>query len=235
MKTKQIYYKDQYKKKLKAKILSVLKSGNYHNIILDQTIFFPEGGGQPNDRGYIKKDGDSIKIDFVRIMNDEIVHQTKEPIDLKAGDDVNLEIDWNWRHKYMRIHTAGHLLHDILTTKYKNLTPLKGGHGKKAYLEYRGKISPEEKDKIESNANSILAKNLKVVSKETTHEALSKMCQYLPPNLPKDKPLRMIKIGDYSAMPDGGVHVKFTKEIGKIWIANITNTEDETNIRYGVA
>ena len=117
----------------------------------------------------------------------------------------------------------------------KDLTPLRGGHGKKAFIEYKGEIDPAIKDKLEIGVNSILQQDLEIVSKFVTYEELVKQSQFLPPHLPKNKPLRTLKIGSFPAMPDGGVQVKNTKEIGKIWIANITVQNGITNIRYGVA
>jgi Ser-tRNA(Ala) deacylase AlaX len=234
MKTKQIYYQNPNKKELACKILSIEPKGNLSNIILDQTIFYPEGGGQPSDRGMLEGKQGSAKIKFVRLIEGEIIHQAQIQGNLKKGDNVKTTLDWNWRYKYMRIHTGGHLLHDVLMTMYKDLIPLRGSHGKKAFLEYKGEISSENKESIESEVNKVLQENLEVVTKATTFEKLEKECKFLPPNLPKNKPPRMIKIGDYSAMPDGGIHVKLTKEIGRIWIANITNNDGKTNIRYGV-
>lgn len=229
MKTKQIYYKDEYKKELKCKVLSVEPKGNLLNVILDQTIFYPEGGGQPSDRGFLNEE----KVRYVRISDGEIIHQVDG--ELKVGQIVQAKLDWNWRHKYMRIHTAGHLFHDVLMTMVKELVPRRGSHGKKAFLEYQGKIDVSKKEEVEQKVNEVLQQDLPVVTKESTYAELEKECKFLPPNLPRDKPLRMIKIGDYPAMPDGGVHVKSTREIGKIWIANITSQEDKVNIRYGVA
>lgn len=76
MQTKQIYYQDPYKTELECKVLFVESSGNLFNVILDQTIFYPEGGGQPSDRGTL---GD-VKVEYVRIINGEIIHQVKGEI-----------------------------------------------------------------------------------------------------------------------------------------------------------
>ncbi|MBU0569556.1 alanyl-tRNA editing protein, partial [Patescibacteria group bacterium] len=199
MKIKQIYYENPNKKELGCKILSIKQKDNLFNIILDQTIFYPEGGGQPSDRGTLEGKQGSAKIKFIRLIDGEIVHQAQIQGDLKKGDNVKTTLDWNWRYKHMRIHTGGHLLHDVLMTTYKNLIPLRGSHGKKAYLEYEGKISPKDKVNIESKVNKALQENLEIVTKATTFEKLEKECKFLPPNLPKNKPLRMIKIGKYSA------------------------------------
>jgi len=229
VKTKQIYYQDPYKKELQCKVLSIEPKGNLLNVILDQTIFYPEGGGQPSDRGML---GDA-KVEYVRFSEGEIIHQVKG--DLKVGATVRAVLDWNWRYKYMKIHTAGHLLHDILMTMFDGLVPLRGSHGKKAFLEYKGELDVSRKEEIEKKVNEAVQQDLPVVTKESNYVDLEKECKFLPPNLPKDKPLRMIKIGDFPPMPDGGVHVKSTKEIGKIWIANIISQEGKINIRYGVA
>lgn len=229
MKTQQIYYQDPYKKELESKVLSVEPKGNLLNVILDQTIFYPEGGGQPSDKGFLNQ----AKVEYVRFSEGEIIHQVQG--ELKAGEIVKGVLDWDWRYRYMRIHTAGHLLHDVLMTLVNNLTPLVGSHGKKAFLEYQGELEINKKEEIEEKVNEILQKDLAVLTKEASFAELEKECQFLPPNLPKDKPLRMIKIGDFPPMPDGGVHVKTTKEIGKIWIANVISQDGKVNIRYGIA
>lgn len=195
---------------------------------MDKTIFYPEGGGQPSDKGMVG----TSRIEYVRNIDGEVVHQVKG--ELTVGSTVTCVLDWNWRYKHMKIHTAGHLIHDVLTSKTSNLVPTQGSHGKKAYIEYLGNYDPLHKDELEAEVNAVLQKDLPVVTRETTYEELEKLCKFLPPNLPKNKSLRMIQIGDFSPMPDGGVQVKATKEIGKIWIASIVNQEDKTTIRYGV-
>jgi alanyl-tRNA synthetase len=235
MKTKQVYYQNPYLKELSCRIISIEEKGSLVNVILDQTIFYPEGGGQPSDRGIFESKSWSTKVEYVRLVNDEVIHQVKPDGEIKIGDRVKTRLDWNWRYKYMRIHSAGHLLHDVLMEMIKGLTPLRGSHGKKAFLEYGGNLDVEIKEVLEERVNKVIANNLSIVTKEASYQELEKECQFLPSNLPKTKKLRMIKIGDYPGMPDGGVHVKNTKEIGKIWIANIISREERVVIRYGVA
>lgn len=228
MQTKQIYYQDPYKQELESKVISCEQKGNLFNIILDQTIFYPEGGGQPSDKGLLGE----VMVSQVRIAEGEIIHQVNGALEINSA--VTEKIDWDWRYKYMKIHTAGHLLHDVLMSIFPELVPLKGSHGKKPFIEYQGNIDPTKKEEIVAKVNEVLQQDLPVVTKEASYEELIKEAKFIPPNLPKNKPLRMIKIGDFSAMPDGGVHVKSTKEIGSIWIANINSLNGITNIRYGV-
>jgi len=237
MKTKQVYYEDPYKTEVEAAVLEVRENtgGLLRDITLDQTVFFPEGGGQPGDKGEIIGKNGSAKIEYTRLANEEVIHQGKIVDKLIPGEKVIAKIDWKWHYGYMRIHSAGHLLHDVLMTMVKGLIPLRGSHGKKAFLEYSGNLDANIKDSLEKNVNLTLAKDLPIVSKETTWQELEKECQFIPSNLPRTKSLRMIKIGDYPAMPDGGVHIKSTEEIGKIWIANMISESGKVTIRYGVA
>lgn len=231
----QAYYADPYKKELTTKIVSVSPKGSFVEIVLSQTIFYPEGGGQPSDKGVIQGKDGKVIVEFVRLINSKIVHQGKLEGNLKKGDKIQAVLDWSWRYKYMRIHTAGHLLHDVLVAMYNNLIPIRGSHGKKPFLEYKGTISQADKAIIEQKVNVTLLSDLPIVTNEATYEEIKEESQFVPENLPRNKSLRMIRIGEYPAMPDGGVHVKSTREIGKIWIANIINSNDNTTIRYGVA
>ena len=228
MQTKQIYHQDPYLKELECTVLSTENKGALTNVILDQTIFYPEGGGQPSDIGQLG----NTQVKYVRLSNEEIIHQVAG--DLAVDETVVAKLDWKWRHKYMRIHTAGHLLHDVIVTIEPSLVPKNGSHGKKPFLEYQGSFDLALKDDLEKKVNEVLEKNLTVTTSDSTYQELEKECLFLPPNLPKNKPLRMIKIGDFPAMPDGGVHVKTTKEIGKVWIANLTCDNGVTKVRYGV-
>lgn len=229
MLTKQIYYQDPYKQELESKVVSCDQKGNLFNVVLDQTIFYPEGGGQPSDKGLLGE----VMVDSVRMVDGEIIHQVNGL--LEKNISLIGKIDWNWRYKYMKIHTAGHLLHDVVMSLFSDLTPIRGSHGKKPFIEYQGNLDPNKKEEIVAKINEVVQKDLPVVTREVNYEELTKQAKFVPPNLPKNKPLRMIKIGDFDAMPDGGVHVKSTKEIGLIWIANITAIDGITNIRYGVS
>lgn len=202
------------------------------NIILDQTVFFPEGGRQPGDRGEIVGRKGLVKVEYTRMVDRKIKHQGEIIDGLTKGDEVIARIDWNWRYKYMKIHSAGHLVHDVLMILARGLEPLKGSHGKKAFLEYSGSVDVSLKDKLEEKVNEVIGQDLPIVTKEAVYEELEKECRFLPPNFPKNKKLRMIKIGDYPAMPDGGVHVESTREIGKILITNLTSEENKTTVKY---
>ena len=188
--TKQKYYEDSYLQTHEGKIVRAVAKGALYNVVLDKTIFYPEGGGQPSDVGTLESGDYSAKVEYVRIIDGEIIHQVKSIIEPRVGDVIKENIYWNWRYKYMRIHTAGHLLHDSLMTVYPDLKPLRGSHGKKAELEYEGQVQPEDLEKITRVTNDFLNKDLPVVTKEATSEELEKECKFIPSNLPRNKKLR---------------------------------------------
>jgi Ser-tRNA(Ala) deacylase AlaX len=235
MNTEQIYYEDPTTDEFSAEVTAVdHRRGNTCMVELSRTAFFPQGGGQPSDQGTIEGPNGSLKIKVVRNENGDIVHEGDLSGDLVAGDAVSGSLKWSRRQKYMRIHTAGHLIHDVLMKQAPNLVALKGGHGDKAFLEYRGEISEEIAEGLQDVANEAVKADLPVRSWESSLEELEDLCVSLPPNLPRGKALRAIQIGDFEAMPDGGVHVASTADIGEVVIHHVKNEGGNSTIRYGI-
>ena len=87
---------------------------------------------------------------------------------------------------------------------------------------------------LESLVNQKISENLPIKTAESTAQKLAKICRFIPPNLPANKPLRYLQIGDFTPMPDGGVQVKSTKEIGKVRITSIQSQINQTKIKYQV-
>jgi alanyl-tRNA synthetase len=234
MPTETIYYENPYQQELECKVINVEPKGALANIELDKTIFYPEGGGQPSDQGEIIGSEGRARIQYVRLIGGHIIHQGKLGGTIKVGDTVKTVIKWNTRYKNMRMHAAGHLIHDVLMGMTEGLTPTKGTHGENAYLEYSGPLDPNIKDELERKVNEEVAKDLVIMTKEATYDEIVATCKFVPQGLPMNKQLRVIKIGDFDAMPDGGVHVKSTKEIGQITIKEIISSENKWVIKYKV-
>ena len=108
--TEALYMDDSYLKKWDATVVSI-KEDKY--IVLDKTAFYPKGGGQPWDEGYIIKNGDKFKVVYVGKFSGEISHEVDKP-GLKIGEKIQCELDWNRRYTFMRYHTASHLISNIL-------------------------------------------------------------------------------------------------------------------------
>jgi len=235
MNTNLIYYLDPYLKQLKTSILAVNQTpeGKW-NIQLSDTIYYPEGGGQPGDKGIIEGKSGIATLLTQKFKNGKLLHVCEVKNNLNVNEGVVCNLDWDWRYKYMKIHSAGHLIHDVLMSIVPNLNPLKGGHGSKAFIEYSGIISPNIQDQLEQKVNEAIILNLPIKTWESSVEQLRNNCKFIPPNLPVNKPIRAIQIGEYTPMPDGGVQVKSTKEIGKVQITSVQSNDNLSKITYRV-
>ena len=235
MNTEPLYYDDSYLQETAATVLTVspLKGGTVA-IELDRTVFYPEGGGQPSDQGEISTDTGSVNVKLVRSQGDRILHEGKLVGNIDQGQEARGSLKWSRRLKYMRVHTAGHLVHDVLMGMTDDVHPTKGRHGDKAFLEYKGAIPDDVVASLEQGVNEAVRQDLPVKTWESSYEELEELCTLLPPNLPKGKPLRAIRIGDFEPMPDGGVHVRSTSELGSVVIHHVTAENGMTTIRYGV-
>ena len=221
--TEALYMKDSYLKNWDAKVVSV-KDDKY--IVLDKTAFYPKGGGQPWDEGYIIKDGEKFKVVYVGKFSGEISHEV-EKLGLKEGDLVKCEIDWERRYTYMRYHTACHLVSNLLFKRANAKITGNQIELDKARMDFSMEdYSPEKLHTYVNEANDIIQKNLPVtigyMSREEVLQKpeLARLAIGLPKNI---KEFRIIKIGDIDEQVDGGTHVKNLNEIGKIEILKTVN------------
>ena len=107
---KALYMNDSYIKNWNAKVVSVTDD---KYVVLDNTAFYPKGGGQPWDEGFIIKEIEKYKVIYVGKFSGNISHEVDKP-GLKEGDEVSCELDWERRYTFMRYHTASHLISNIL-------------------------------------------------------------------------------------------------------------------------
>jgi Ser-tRNA(Ala) deacylase AlaX len=240
MGTKLKYFDDSYLFEYEAIVQEIFKDEKGNDVIvLNETIFYPQGGGQPYDQGYIKNNNNQFKVNEVRFIDGKVNHiGLFESGVIKIGDKVVLSIDKSRREYNSRNHTAGHLI-DIAIKKIGSFTPVKGFHFPEgAYVEYQGVIDETQKEeirnRIEEEVNKLINENINVVTKFVSHQELFELCDFVPEWIPKDKPIRVVKIGDYKAHPCGGTHIKNTKEIGKMIIEKISQKKGNTRISYKI-
>ena len=221
--TDALYMTDSYLKKWNAKVVSV-KEGKY--ITLDQTAFYPKGGGQPWDEGYIIKDDEKFKVVYVGKFSGEISHEVEKP-GLKEGDVVSCEINWERRYTYMRYHTACHLLSNLL---YRRTNAKITGNQielDKARMDFSMEdYSPEKLRTYVEESNEIIKQDLPITIETMSRTAvleepeLARLAVGLPKNLQE---FRIVKIGDIDKQVDGGTHVKNLSEIGEIEMIKTVN------------
>lgn len=236
MKTKLIYLKDSFVKTVSAKINKIDISGKNASISLDQTIFYPQGGGQPCDQGTIVGENGKITVKSVNYSNNLVIHQGKMDGILKLGEEVELEIDWPLRYKHMQDHTAGHLLDEAVKEALPEYHGTEGSHGigEQFYIIFEGIIDETQKNLIQKTLNKIIEANEEIHTRMITLAEIEKEKIYLPFKLPGNKPLRIITIGERMPVPDGGTQLKFTGESWPILLENFEYKDGKTIIHYRV-
>jgi Ser-tRNA(Ala) deacylase AlaX len=238
-----LYMDDSYAFTGTGKIIEIEKLGEGKvALILDQTVFYPQGGGQPCDTGVIKsEDGfDTFTVEKVVFNLGWVQHIGVINGQLKVGDEVALEIDQPRRLLNMRLHTAAHLIDYAADQAGVKWIPTKAFQFPEGpYVEYDGsEISPDEKQRlmveIQKNADNIVNSDLKISVMLTTKEELPKYCSYIPQYIPEGKPVRIVMVEGFPAIPCGGTHVKSTKEIGKLQVVDIVAKKGNIRIKYNI-
>lgn len=233
MKTEPIYLKDSYKKSCEAKVLKISQNGVSAKIVLDKTVFYPVGGGQPSDQGLLQGSNASFKVEQVTLQGDEIIHSGKfSQGTLKVGDKITCVLDWKRRYGYMQIHTAGHLLHEAVISLFPKLIPLEGKHGSDAYIKYKGHLDSKKALEILNECNSLRNKNLAVHTEFVSIDELKKRASHVPSHLPTNKPLRVVWFEGFKPIPDGGTQLKSTRELPEFEKITVENQGENVSIHY---
>ncbi len=213
---------NEYQKSFEAEVTKTKEDDKY--IVLEKTLFYKEGGGQPSDRGKISwKDGDTEVVD-VKKKQGEIRHYLEGDIP-DSGTKINGEINWERRYKHMRMHTAQHIVSWVVLNMFDASTAGNQIHEDYSRIDFKPvDFSDRDIEKIEKAANSLIQKELEVEKKMMDRELLEDRVQEGRTNIdiiPSGiDPLRIVVIGGEDICPCGGTHVDNLKEIGRIKITN---------------
>jgi misacylated tRNA(Ala) deacylase len=233
--TDEIYSRDAYEAATDAIVVDVRDGG----VVLDRTVFYARGGGQPGDTGVLKGDGEEIKVIDTVKSGGEVLHMLDEGVTAPpVGTAVHAEIDWARRHTLMRTHTALHALSGIVFTDYG--AKVTGGNMEPGVarmdFELDG-ISQEFGREVEAKLNTALQQDHAVhVSFIPRTEALS------DPDLIRTKvslipetvdPIRVIDIRGLDKQADGGTHVRSTAEVGTVRVVK-TESKGKANKRMRI-
>ena len=217
----EIFRSDSYLSSVEATVVAVLKEG----LILDKTVFYPEGGGQPGDIGKIANNIFEANVTNTIKSTDGILHLIDNKLGpISEGDNVTIDIDWERRYALMRMHTALHILCSVVDGAVTG-----GSVGiQKSRLDFDIPGERPDKESLTQQLMEIVDKNYPVMSSWISDQELQKNPDLIrtmsvkPPT--GTGQVRMIRIGDdIDFQPCGGTHVKSTGEIGKIKISKIEN------------
>ncbi len=216
--TRRIYTEDAYLRQCPATVEEVTERG----VILNATVFYPTGGGQPGDTGTLSWDGGSATVaDTVADEHGRIVHILAEDAPRpEPGTNVTAEIDFDRRHRLMRMHTCLHLLSAVLPY------PVTGGQ----VSDGSGRLDfdlPDAPDKaeVEAELNQLIEQDHPVGERWITDEELDaqpELVKTLSVQPPRGAGrIRLLEIPDVDLQPCGGTHVKRTGEIGPVRVRKI--------------
>ncbi len=207
--TEKLYDKDSHLKEFTGTVLSCKKTGEKYAVTLNRTAFFPEGGGQQSDRGYI---GDAY-ISDVQIKNGEILHFADKP--LSVGQAYDCKLDFDFRFRNMQNHSGEHIISGIVHRLYgfNNV----GFHlGAEMTMDFDGELTRQQLDEIEDLANKAVYENLPVKAYYPTDEELKSLDYRSKLDLKEN--VRIVEIKGVDVCACCAPHVKATGEIGVIKI-----------------
>lgn len=211
-----------------------------HVLILKETVFYPQGGGQPFDFGVIESAHNTFLVQEVRFIDGEVKHiGFIECGSFKEGDIVLLRVDEERRKMLSRIHSAGHLIDKAVQELALPWIPGKGYHYPAGpYVEYEGTFDMSHKERImkdvELLCNSYIEKGGKTDVIFMSEEEMKEKCHYTP-SYPKEKGEKArIVIHDGYYMPCGGTPVEHLHEIGKMVIRKMSQEGTKVRVSYSV-
>lgn len=215
--TKRLFDEDAYQTRFSAQVLACEPQNKGYAVILDQTCFFPEEGGQTADRGIFRAGEQTIAVTDVQIDKDQVIrHMVKKPVEV--GSAVQGVIEWEKRFSDMQQHTGEHIVSGLIHAAfgYNNV----GFHlsANEVTLDLDGMLTADQIAEIERKANQTVYDNIEVIAEYPDAETLAGM-EYRS-KIELEGPVRIVTIPDVDCCACCAPHVAHTGEIGLIKITH---------------
>ncbi|MFW5903483.1 MAG: alanine--tRNA ligase [Halolamina sp.] len=227
--TERLYYEDQERLSFEAVVLDVFEREDGYDVVLDQTMFYPEGGGQPADTGTLSSDEATVDVTDVQIEDGVVLHRTDG--NPGKGEIVRGQVEGGRRRQLMRNHTATHLVIDaarkVLGDHVRQAGAQKGVDSSRIDLHHYDRISREEIREIERVANGTVMDNVQVKqSWPDRHEAEEEYgFDLYQGGIPTGEQIRIIEVAD-DVQACGGTHVSHTGDVGAIKVRSTERVQD---------
>lgn len=226
----QSYHQDAYQTQLTTRVVSC----HDQRLVLDDTLFYPRGGGQPGDTGRVSVNGRSVEVLDTRYGEDRttIEHHLAEPLEIAAGSPVELELDWQRRYRHMRMHTCLHLLCHLIKD------PVTGGNvGAELSRAEFDLSTPVDKAELEERLNALIQTGAAVTTEwlpESILDEQPELVRTMSVKPPRGAgSIRMVRIAGLDYQPCGGTHLNDISEIGAVRIPSI-KSKGKQNKRINV-
>ena len=226
MATELLFLRDAYQRTLDATVVEVrTDEAGRTGVVLDRTVFYYTGGGQPHDTGVING---QLVVD-VRKVDDVIIHWLIEgSVAPAVGDVVECEVDWDRRHKLMRTHTAMHVLCGVIWNEWK--VPVTGGNMEplSARMDFEFDPLPEGfAGRVETLVNEAIAADhpiaVSFLPRDTAvmdEDLIRTKVSLIPESVTE---IRVVDIVGLDKQADGGTHVASTREVGTFRVVKMEN------------
>ena len=220
--TERLYYLDSHIRAFTATVLSCEKGKHGYDIVLDRTAFYPEGGGQPGDRGTLG----GIAVTDTHEVGSEVVHYCAEP--LPEGENVTGILDWDWRFQLMQQHSGEHMVSGLVNAAYGYHNV--GFHmGKDAVtIDFDGMLTEAQLAEIEQQVNAAIWRNIPVEILWPDAGTLQQLPYRSKKELTGD--VRIVKIPGVDLCACCGIHVQHTGEIGLVKFLSCVKFHDGVRI-----
>ena len=227
--TETLYYADTYLREFDAKVLKIINSVY---VVLDQTCFYPEGGGQPADHGRLTEGNTKYEVVDSQKVGKVIVHKLSSAPAFKEGSLVHGVLNWERRYSLMKAHTVTHLINGaarrVLGEHVWQSGTQKGLETSRLDITHYRRLTQEEIHKIEQLANQAIAADMKVTIKwypRNEAESLYGFRLYQGGAVP-GKEIRVVKTGDWDVEACAGTHLRSTLEVGYVKIVYTERVQD---------
>lgn len=221
--TKKLYDADSHLSTFTALVQECVKSGNFYSVILDQTAFFPEGGGQYADQGTLN----DVKVVDVQVDDSGIITHTLEA-PLEVGSTVTGTLNWNLRFQRMQCHSGEHIVSGLI----HNLFGLEniGFHlgDEDVTCDYNGILSEEDVKKVEAMANEVVFSNRPILTEYPDPATLSELNYRSKLDLTEN--VRIVTIPEVDVCACCAPHVFKTGEIGLIKVVHFEKSHGGTRL-----
>jgi len=227
--TEMLYYENAYLREFEANVLRVVDD---KYVVLDKTAFYPEGGGQPADHGFLRFDGKGVDVVDVQKVGNVIVHVAKDTLALKSGNKVRGCIDWDRRSSLMKHHTATHVVNGaarrVLGQHVWQAGSQKDVDKARLDISHFKRITLDEMHKIERLANEAVLKNIPVETMWLPRTEAEKRYGFrlYQGGVVPGKEIRVVKTEGWEVEACGGTHLRNTGEIGFIKILHTERIQD---------
>jgi alanyl-tRNA synthetase len=223
-----LYYEDSYIREFDSKALKICNFEGKSYVVLERTCFFPEGGGQLGDIGFLTGSNGRLKVMDTQAVNDIIVH-IAVPVngEVKEGENVHGSIDWKVRYDRMKNHTGSHVVFSsarkVLGVEGLMYMGVQIGENKSRIdISYGKPISSDELAEIERLSNKICLENRKVKTFFTTREEAERTYGKMlgVTEVTPSGRVRVVEIEEWDVALCCGTHIASTSELGLIKILN---------------